>query len=394
MLVLKEERDHLVSRRNQEQDADEAVKEELDEHEKIREKEPIDENVTNQERFEDLQEERMQSEARILGLQKKCDEIKAKIEKEKMDQKQKELDYKKKEQANHEDLAETQAIRLQAIEERHDSVEVEVKLTNRKLVENTICIKNQTEELEKNIETRNDLALKGHALATIGCGPLEAHSSHFVIAEMPPEQITRLIPDSSLKLIPKMNRKQLMQFFTVCEQLHLYDNDAFYGGPSDLVQRHGSEMVDEMKIRALKAATVLGKINSDSVNGIVLRAFDEVLQAVKDQNPNRESSMASFCPFTPSPIKKTTSLKRSLSLASGSTNTPTGLKKMRSLSPLQSLSNTLPGHSLNQISTPGKSLYSSQSRRFTPRSGPSLSQSSFGDVSVSNLKLGDEKNYD
>ena len=138
-----------------------------------------------------------------------------------------------------------------------------------------------------------------------------------------------------------------------------------------------------MRVRALKAATVLGDISSNSVNDNVLRAFGEVFQTANDQNLNRESSVSSFRPFTPSPVRK----KRSSSLALGSaTNTPAGLKKMRRLSPLQSLSNTPPGHSLNQSFTPDKSLYSSQSHRFTPRPGLSLSQASFGDVSVSNLK--------
>jgi hypothetical protein len=184
------------------------------------------------------------------------------------------------------------------------------------------------------------------------------------------------------------------------KNLGLYKNEEFYayGEVNELAKRKKNETPAEMQIRVVKVSTVSGDIAS--LDGNVLEAYRDIIQAEEiKKKRGREDSEISGSSFlcVPSPLNEKI-LKMSSLTYDGST--PSAKKKRRRLSHIGSQNSASRGPVLsqNQVFTPVKPLYLNQSQVFTPDkprfASPriSLSQSSYGDVSVSNLK--DPKNYE
>lgn len=275
-----------------------------------------------------------------------------------------------------------------------------VKTSRRHVVDNTIAVEATLHRLHNRVEYYNDNVAESHALTPMDCGALAKNDSHLVVAQMSAKEIRGHIPSNDLIRLKSMSRDTKAKYFTSMKNLGLYKNEEFYayGEVNELAKQKFHETNAEMQIRVVKVSTVSGDIAS--LDGNVLEAYRDIIQAEEiKKKRGREDSEISGSSFlcVPSPLNENI-LKMSSLTYDGST--PSAKKKRRRLSHIGSQNSASHGPVLSQyqVFTPDKPLYLNQSQVFTPDkprfASPriSLSQASFGDVSVSNLK--DPKNYE
>jgi hypothetical protein len=393
---LVQKRTHLTERHNENVNEYSAKAEKYRGLEVKFQQETDEMNEENRLHYLELEVERTKHEAEVDKLKRELAKV---IEEYNNKIAQKGQEFKCKEAEVHKDIndANRSLSFRQGAENRHAEKELigaerEVKESQRCLVDNTIAIDDNMHDIYKFANSYNDLIAKSHALTIMNAGALDQKDSHLLVAEMSAKEILGLIPTNDLLLINSMSVKKCGKYLTSLKNLGLHKNKEFYapGEANELVSRKEREKLDQMKIRALKATTVTGKIDSLPEN--VLQVYRPMMQLEQLKKKRaRKDDEISGSPFplcVPSPLNKTNILKISSLTFDGSTP---NAKKRRRLSPPGSLNRASHGLVLsqNQVFTPDRPLYQNL---FTSASGPSLSQSSFGDVSVSNLK--DPENYE
>ena len=330
----------------------------------------------------ELEVERTKLEAEIAEKNRVLAEIIEEHNKEKaqwtQEFKRKEAEVEKDVEDSVQSLSAKQEAERGHAEKELIGAELVVKASQRCLVGNTIAVEGNMNDLYKFADSYNDFVARSHALTIMDAGALNQQDSHLLVAEMSAKEILRLIPTNDLLLINSMSVKTCGKYFTSLKNLGLHKNKEFYapGEENELACRKIYETLDPMRLRAVKATTVKGEIDSLSEN--VLQVYRPMMQVEelkkKRARKDDEISGSSFPLCVPSPLNKTNILKISSLTFDGSTP---NAKKRRRLSPPGSLNRASHGPVLsqNQVFTPDRPLYQNL---FTPP-GISLSKSSLKD---------------